>query len=367
MHHELAEWYWEAGLGRCIVDAELGFLRALVGLDLHVQRYPYLRVACPGQAWDVTGIHRDTDYGASAYEVSMVVPFTRMGEEGALRVVSGSHLDPPERYPATRVESESVTPGSSRHLLGFPYAPQVLDDDVVQRAEPVAVEVGQALVMSLGLVHGQALNAGTTTRFSTDVRVVNSLAPVAFARGVHADYYVPLCESPVTEQARRHAGLPDLLNARPRPEPLDHAAKRHRRAPLELRPRHARRRRSGARDRARPADRHSSPARSRVPATHSTDVDQIAERRRDAGAAVHDRAAHRYRTVGGAHEELHDIVHRHEVAHDAAVRAAHTGPRARSRVDEAGHESRGSSSGPTMENARTVTIGKPPTRRERRP
>jgi hypothetical protein len=209
VHHELAEWYWEAGLGRCIVDAELGFLRALVGLDLHVQRYPYLRVARPGEARDVTGIHRDTDYGASAYEVSMVVPFTRMGEEGALRVVSGSHLDPPERYPATRVESESVTPGSSRHRLGFPYAPQVLDDDVVQRAEPVAVEVGQALVMSLGLVHGQALNAGTTTRFSTDVRVVNSLAPVAFARGVRADYYVPLCESPVTEQARRHAGLPD--------------------------------------------------------------------------------------------------------------------------------------------------------------
>ena len=209
VHYELAQWYWEAGLGRRFVETELEFLRALVGVDLHVQRFPYLRVARPGEPRDVTGIHRDTDYGASAFEVSMVVPFTRMGEEGALRVVSGSHLDPPERYPATRFESTSVAPGSRRHRLGFPYAPQVLDDDVVQRAEPVAVEVGQALVISLGLVHGQTVNAGATTRFSTDVRVVNSLAPVAFARGVRADYYVPLCESPVTEQARRHAGLPD--------------------------------------------------------------------------------------------------------------------------------------------------------------
>ncbi len=57
--------------------------------------------------------------------------------------------------------------------------------------------------MSLGLVHGQTVNAGTTTRFTTDVRVVNSLAPATFARGVRADYYEPLCSSPVTEQARR--------------------------------------------------------------------------------------------------------------------------------------------------------------------
>ena len=204
VHYELAEWYWAAGLGHRIVEAELEFLRTLVGFDLHVQRYPYLRVARPGEPRDVTGIHRDTDYGASAYEVSMVVPFTRMDEGGALRVVTGSHLDPPERYPATRVDSGSVAPGSQRHRLGFPYAPQVLDDEVVARAEPVALDVGQALVMSLGLVHGQSVNAGVTTRFSTDVRVVNSLAPVAFARGVRDDYYVPLCESPVTEQARRH-------------------------------------------------------------------------------------------------------------------------------------------------------------------
>ncbi len=201
---DLATWYWDARLGHRLVDAELPFFRSFVGLDLHVQRYPYLRVARPGQPGDVTGIHRDTLYGASPYEVSMVVPFTDLDADAALRVVSGSHLEPPARYPATRVESETVTPGSRRHLLGFPYAPQVLDPELAARAEPVPLRVGQALLFSLGLVHGQVVNASDATRITTDVRVVNSLAPAAFGRGVRADYYEPLCESPVTEQARRH-------------------------------------------------------------------------------------------------------------------------------------------------------------------
>jgi len=201
-----ASWCWEAGLGRRIVEAELSFLRAFIGLDLHVQRYPYLRVARPGRPDDVTGIHRDTLYGASPYEVSLVVPLVDVDADSALRVVTGSHTAPADRYPATRVDSEVVASGSTRHLLGFPYAPQMLDPAVERDAEPVPLRVGQALVMGLGLVHGQVVNSGAHTRVSLDVRVVNSLAPVEFSRGVRGDYYEPLCESPVTAQARRHLG-----------------------------------------------------------------------------------------------------------------------------------------------------------------
>ncbi|MDQ1431926.1 MAG: hypothetical protein QOF40_2528 [Actinomycetota bacterium] len=203
VHYELGSWYWDQQLGRRIVDAEQDFLRSFVGLDLHLQRYPYLRVARPGRPDDVTGLHRDLLYGASPFEVSMLVPFNDLDADSALQVVSGSHLEPASSFPATRTESELVTPGSPRHQLGFPYAPQVLAASVADRAEPVPLQVGQALLMSLGLVHGQTVNASTTTRFSTDVRVVNSLAPIAFARGVREDYYEQWCSSPVTEQARR--------------------------------------------------------------------------------------------------------------------------------------------------------------------
>jgi ectoine hydroxylase-related dioxygenase (phytanoyl-CoA dioxygenase family) len=203
VHVELADRYWDARLGHRIVASELEFLRRFVALDLHVQRHPYLRIARPGRARDVTGVHRDLDYGASPYEVSIVVPFTDLDTDNALRVVSGSHTEALTAYPATRTEADGVTPGSPRHRLGFPYAPQVLGPEVDARAEPVPLHVGQALLMSLGLVHGQTLNGAPTTRFTTDVRVVNSLAPVAFARGVRDDYYEPLCASPVTEQAHR--------------------------------------------------------------------------------------------------------------------------------------------------------------------
>ena len=203
VHYDLANQYWDARLGHRVVDAELEFLRNFVGLDLHVQRYPYLRIARPGRATDVTGLHRDLLYGASPYEVSILVPFTELGADSALHVVTGSHTEPSSSFPATRVESGDVSPGSPRHRLGFPYAPQVLAPDLAARAEPVPLRVGQALVMSLGLVHGQTVNDGATTRITTDVRVVNSLAPIEFSRGVRDDYYEPLCVSPVTEQARR--------------------------------------------------------------------------------------------------------------------------------------------------------------------
>jgi ectoine hydroxylase-related dioxygenase (phytanoyl-CoA dioxygenase family) len=74
----------------------------------------------------------------------------------------------------------------------------------VERAEPVPLAVGQALVFGLSLVHGHGINAGSRTRFSTDIRVVNSLVPVPRNRGVHDDYYVPLCSSAVSRSAHRY-------------------------------------------------------------------------------------------------------------------------------------------------------------------
>src|SRR3954451_23029247 len=101
VHLALADRYWDARLGHDIVWSELAFLRAFVGLDLHVQRYPYLRIARPGRAADVTGLHRDLLYGASPYEVSILVPFTELDDDSALRVVSGSHTEPSSSFPAT--------------------------------------------------------------------------------------------------------------------------------------------------------------------------------------------------------------------------------------------------------------------------
>ena len=201
---DLCDFYWEADLGRRIVAENLDVFRWLIGADLHVQRYPYLRVVRPGAAGDEAPLHRDTYYGASPYELSAIVPFTDMEPDSAVRVISGSHLAPDRDYPFEQRQSPDVVPGSTKHRLGYPYAPRSLDPSLLARAEPVPLRVGQALLFGLSLVHGGGANRTGRTRVSTDIRVASSLAPVAWSRGVREDYFVPLCSSAVTRTARRY-------------------------------------------------------------------------------------------------------------------------------------------------------------------
>jgi len=202
--HALSTYYWELDLARTIIAANLDLFRRLVGSDLHIQRYPYLRGVRPGLSRDATPIHRDTYYGASPYELSVWIPFTDVDAEGAMRVISGSHLAPDRDFPFEQRQSEDVTMHSPKHQLGFPYAPRVLRAEILDRAEPVPLRVGQALLFGLSLVHGGGFNQGRRTRFSTDIRLANSLAPVSWSRGVRADYFVPLCSSAITRTARSY-------------------------------------------------------------------------------------------------------------------------------------------------------------------
>jgi hypothetical protein len=202
--HDLATFYWEQHLAQTIVGANLELVRHLVGADLHVQRRPYLRAVRPGVTRDAAPLHRDTYYGASPYEMSMLIPFTQVDAAGAMRVVSGSHLEPDAAYPFEQHQSPEVTMQSPRHQLGFPYAPKRLAPTLANRAVAVPLHVGQALVFGLSLVHGGGVNDSPRTRFSTDIRVVNSLAPVTLARGVDPFYFVPLCSSAITRSASRY-------------------------------------------------------------------------------------------------------------------------------------------------------------------
>ncbi len=202
--HGLSAHYWALDLGRTIIAANLDLFRRLVGTDLHIQRHPYLRAVRPGHPRDAAPIHRDTYYGASPFEVSVLVPFTDVEMAGAMRVISGSHLESDRAYPFEQHQSEDVQIRSPKHQLGFPYAPKLLEPTLLERAEPVPLHVGQVLIFGLSLVHGGGLNMGSRTRFSSDIRIANSLAPVAWGRGVHQDYFVPLCSSAIARTALRY-------------------------------------------------------------------------------------------------------------------------------------------------------------------
>jgi hypothetical protein len=204
LQQQLTELFWRERFGQRICAAQMSFLTRFVGLDLHVQKYPYVRFARPGARQDNIGVHRDTQYGASPYELSVWIPYVDLDEASALRVLPGSHILPESAFDYEQKPDPVVAKGSEKHKLGFPYAPKVLLGDVERTMVPVPIRLGEMLIFSLSLVHGQSVNAGAVTRLSTDIRLVNSLAPIAWERSVHADYYEPLNASPVTAQARRY-------------------------------------------------------------------------------------------------------------------------------------------------------------------
>ena len=202
--HALAEWFWDQDLSRHIVAANFELFRALLGPDLHIQRYPYLRAVRPAHNNDAAPLHRDTYYGSSAYELVVLVPFGDVPADGAMRVISGSHVAPDRDYPYTQTEDPDVPIRSKKHRLGYSYAPRLLAPDLVAKAEPVPLKMGQALLFVLSLVHGAGTNESAATRFSVDIRLVNSLAPVTHSRGVHDDYYAPLSRSVLARTVERY-------------------------------------------------------------------------------------------------------------------------------------------------------------------
>ncbi|WP_345532434.1 phytanoyl-CoA dioxygenase family protein [Viridibacterium curvum] len=198
----LSSFYQASEFGPKLIEENLSFFKSLIGPDLHVQKFPYLRIARPGKPQDNIGIHRDTHYGSSPFELSVSIPFTDNGELGSLGVVSGTHLMSEAALPVTQFKSEDVERGSVKHKLGFLYSPKLMSDEVRASVTPVPLRPGQALAFSLSLVHGQEVNRSAITRFQSDIRVVNSMAPIQWERSVHADYYKPLCASALSQQAR---------------------------------------------------------------------------------------------------------------------------------------------------------------------
>jgi len=202
MQIKITELYREQKWGPKIIEKQLPFFSDLLGPDLFVQSNPYLRITRPDKPQDNIGYHRDTFYGGSPYELSVLVPFVDVPAESSLSVLSGSHTSPEDAYQTNQIIDEEVTKGSAKHQLGFLYAPKLMDNSIEERMEPIPLKVGQALVFSLSTVHGSRLNKGPVSRWSSDVRVMHAMAPVDLS--ARPEYYQPLNESVVTQAAKQY-------------------------------------------------------------------------------------------------------------------------------------------------------------------
>lgn len=201
---KLTQAFRERQWGPTILARQRVFFTELLGPNLFIQANPYLRMTRPHKPQDNIGFHRDTFYGGSPFELSVFVPFVDLPSESSLSVLSGSHIHSEERYPTTQLENPdtAVRKGTPKHQLGFLYAPKVMDPSIEGQMEPIPLKVGQALVFSLSTVHGSRLNAGAISRWSSDMRVMDALAPVDLS--ARPDYYKPLSYSVVTECAKKY-------------------------------------------------------------------------------------------------------------------------------------------------------------------
>ncbi len=189
-------------LGPAIIRENMHLFAPLIGTNMLVQKNPYLRIARPQKTQDNIGYHRDTFYGGSPYELSCVVPFLDLECGGFLSVMDRSHTLPESHFPTVCEDSSVVQKGSQKHKLGFLYAPKKMENEIEAKMRPLPIQFGQVLLFFLSTVHGSTVNTSGQTRWSSDIRVMNSLAPVDLS--ARPDYYETLSETVVTQKAKEY-------------------------------------------------------------------------------------------------------------------------------------------------------------------
>lgn len=190
--------------GRKIIEKQLPLFKSFIGPDLFVQKDPYLRVTRSEKPQDNIGCHRNTFYGGSPYELSILVPYMNINEFSALQVMTGSHTLPENHFPTKQIKNSdpAVQKGSAKHQLGFLYAPKVMDPLIASETIPIPLKLGQALAFSLSIVHGSVVNKGRITHWSSDIRVMNAFASVDLT--ARPNYYESLCSSEITLAEKKH-------------------------------------------------------------------------------------------------------------------------------------------------------------------
>lgn len=177
-HVKMVDAFRAESKSRKIAERQLDMLVPLLGKDLAITVPDILRMVRPGKGFDNIGLHRDSDYGNTAYELNFWIPFVDIAEGMGLQVVPKSHMLTDDALTLTKSKHELVKESSDLHRIGFFHTPQHIQDVEKMEKRRIPVKVGQALIFPANLVHGQDVNEGPSTRWTTDFEVGNSLGPI---------------------------------------------------------------------------------------------------------------------------------------------------------------------------------------------
>lgn len=184
----------ELKLHQQFVEENIDFFISMFGPDIDLQSNTYLRIARPGNELDNIGMHRDTDYGNSAFEVSLSLPLIDQRSGCGLNIVPKSHLFTDHRV--EQVNRDDVEKGADKNTMGFLYAPKKLIGLKGEQIKSIPLAFGNGLGFSLGLIHGQRKNTSDMTRWSIDFRLKNSFHPMT--KNLKKGYYTNLQKSSIS-------------------------------------------------------------------------------------------------------------------------------------------------------------------------
>jgi sporadic carbohydrate cluster 2OG-Fe(II) oxygenase len=196
---KIASYFWKNKLHLQCCHGIENFLFENFGRDILIQKKPFLRIARPRKASDNIGLHKDTIYGQSPYEMSIHIPLLSLDKNSCLKFVPRSHTLNEKKIKFRKIES-IVKKGSKQHKLGTPYDPKIINPGNYQ-AVPIPLKFGSYIIFSPALIHGQELNLGNNTRFSFDLRVVNKYAPINHKKKSFNGNYIKFTESPIQKLA----------------------------------------------------------------------------------------------------------------------------------------------------------------------
>lgn len=204
IHIRLSKQFWDKEYSLEIAKVILPIIQQLLGLDVMVQYYPYLRIARPHKPQDNIGYHKDTQYGQTPYELAVHIPFVDLDEKSAIRVISGSHLMPESAFVGVTPDGYNVKKGSIENHIGKPWMPKCLAVPEGMQTTPLIMKVGQVAIFSPAIFHGQEVNEGDVTRVSCDLRFVNSRHADKVRVGKTHAGYVQVSQSPVEQIAKKY-------------------------------------------------------------------------------------------------------------------------------------------------------------------
>jgi sporadic carbohydrate cluster 2OG-Fe(II) oxygenase len=183
---ELSSYFWKSNLHIECAKGLKHFLFENIGPDLLIQKKPFLRIARPNKITDNIGLHKDTLYGQTPYEMAVHIPFLSLNKKACLKFASRTHLITEKKLKFKKTKTK-ILKGSKDHKLGKPYDPKIFDEKSYN-SKSMPIKFGEYVFFTPALIHGQSVNSAKYSRFSIDLRVVNKFSPIKFNKGHNSNY-----------------------------------------------------------------------------------------------------------------------------------------------------------------------------------